>query len=45
MDQWLLELQLVRSKYSHVKWLDREVIFSWVTPRAGGRGDAQKEVT
>lgn len=38
MDQWLLELQLVHSKYSHLKWLDREVIFSQGNLQAWGEG-------
>lgn len=48
MDQWVLELQLVHNKYSHLKWLDREVIFSQGPPGAEagwGVGEARKEVT
>lgn len=39
MHQWLLELQLVHNKYSHLKYLDREVIFSEGDPPGlqGGR--------
>lgn len=45
MDQWLLELQLVHDKYSHLKWLDREVIFSQGDLQGWGAREAQNEVT
>lgn len=43
MHQWLLELQLVRRKYSHLECRDREVVSLQSDPRAVGWREAPTE--